>query len=196
MRKRTIFVPQIGTGKKCPPLADVRSCNGQACEAKCKAEDWSGWGKCSEPCGWGQKVRSRNVAGGFGSDMGQTCGFSTDAVICHIKTCAIHKKKMIEKYAIGCPPLDQTIRCNMHKCPIPCGEGPWTEWKCTVTCGQGTRSRKRSLTPPKHGGKKCGRAIESETYNCGPPCTFPPSPVPSPPPTREPTEVPSPSPTQ
>jgi len=67
-----------------------------------------------------------------------------------------------------CPPLEMERECNIHKCPIDCQVGVWSEWTaCSAGCGGGVRTRLRHVTvEPKYDGQVCPE--ESETQQCNP----------------------------
>ena len=77
-----LAMPSCG-GMPCPPLSELRSCNSNPCPPPCSATLWSAWSKCSEACGWGQRMRSRQVSGGDA----KTCGAALDLSPCFKEKC-------------------------------------------------------------------------------------------------------------
>jgi len=77
--------------------------------------------------------------------------------------------KVFEKFAVGCPALNATRKCNQQKCPVNCEMSMWSGWsKCTKDCEGGVRGRTRSiLTKPKNGGESCNTVQEEEACNTG-----------------------------
>merc|ERR1719453_1701000 len=56
--ERTVLTPNQN-GAKCLPLEALKSCNNDACPVDCKLQPWTGWSKCSAPCGGGVEQRIR-----------------------------------------------------------------------------------------------------------------------------------------
>jgi len=53
---------------------------------------------------------------------------------------------------------------------VDCVVGTWAKWSdCSKTCGNGSRTRTRTLTQPRHGGRTCPVASEvgvCNTHSC------------------------------
>jgi hypothetical protein len=121
------------------------NCNGLVdengvCDIDCEVSEWSEFSACSASCGEGVKTRTRTV--------------------------------IVPPQANGaaCPPLEETVACNIAPCPVDCQVsefGPWSA--CSTSCGSGTRTRSRSvLVPPAHGGQACPDLTETESCNTQP----------------------------
>jgi uncharacterized protein YegL len=72
-------------------------------------------------------------------------------------------------FAVPCPVLNTTRKCNQQKCAVDCEMSMWSGWsKCTKDCEGGVRGRTRSiLTKPKNGGESCNTVQEEESCNTG-----------------------------
>jgi hypothetical protein len=87
-RARTVLtLPQYG-GAACPTLAETRSCNEQPCPIDCEVSDWNAWGKCSNECGGGTKIRIRDVLIPPPRHEGKACPNLVDSAACHTADCA------------------------------------------------------------------------------------------------------------
>jgi uncharacterized protein YegL len=77
--------------------------------------------------------------------------------------------EVFKEFAVGCPALTTTRKCNQQKCPVNCEMSMWSGWsKCTKDCEGGVRGRTRSiLTKPKNGGESCNTVQEEEACNTG-----------------------------
>mmetsp|Transcript_75964 Transcript_75964/g.120013 ORF Transcript_75964/g.120013 Transcript_75964/m.120013 type:complete len:493 (+) Transcript_75964:640-2118(+) len=125
---RSVLVQPDGTdgGAKCLPLLAMRSCNNQPCPVDCKLEAWTGWSKCSAPCGGGvkQRLREVKVAMKYG---GHPCGTTSE-----------------------------TVSCNGWACEKDCELTDWTAWStCSKDCDGGTHKRQKFIRVEAEGQGKC-----------------------------------------
>lgn len=131
-----------GGGKPCKDFAWTKSddCNSSACPVDCTLTSWSSWSSgdnmCSKSCGEGSQRRTRSV---YSAELNG---------------------------GKGCDALEQTQPCNTHACPEDCVVGAWATWStCTKDCGTGRKTRTRTLTEPKFGGKACPSASDESPCN-------------------------------
>uniref|UniRef100_A0A7S4GQJ7 Spondin-like TSP1 domain-containing protein n=1 Tax=Oxyrrhis marina TaxID=2969 RepID=A0A7S4GQJ7_OXYMA len=136
-RTRTILQHAEGAGDGCNGgLENSRPCNTEQCPGArdCVLGDWSQWSKCSQPCGGGQRVRTRQI--------------SQDAA---------HGGN-------PCPEaqMRQVAPCGKEPCagssePKDCDWSEWTEWSgCSRSCSGGRQYRShRPLFNQRNGGKPC-----------------------------------------
>lgn len=136
-RTRTVDVPAQFGGRVCPPLSETRECNDFDCPVDCEVSDWGAWTDCSETCGGGTRLRTREVV--------------TDP----------------EGDGQGCPPLVESEDCNTDLCPVDCEVGDWGSFSaCSVSCGGGERTRTRPvLVAPVGDGAACPALSETEPCN-------------------------------
>jgi len=135
-------MPAFG-GVACPAAREVSQCNTQQCPHDCELTQWTGWGACSEECGTGVKVRTRE---------------------------ALHQES---NGGIACSThnLEENSACNLHPCPVDC-VSEWLDWTpCSLTCGPGIQTRPvKVLTEAAHGGMACPLTQEQvcNTDECPP----------------------------
>ncbi|XP_078491513.1 thrombospondin type-1 domain-containing protein 7A isoform X1 [Ciona intestinalis] len=199
IRTRNITRPSAHGGTSCPALRQTKVCNIRKCPVPCQVSDWEHWSACSETCGVGVAIRSRNItrhpAHGAPScpalQQNKTCNLRTCPVPCLIsdwtgwgmcsKTCGagefIRTRNITRNAAHGapsCPALQQTQVCNIRKCPVPCIVSDWNDWSaCSKSCGEGESIRSRNITRhPAHGAPSCPVLHESNS------CHIRPCPVP------------------
>jgi hypothetical protein len=113
-------------GAKCLPLEAMRSCNNQPCPIDCKLEAWTGWSKCSAPCGGGvmQRLREVKVAMKYGGHP--------------------------------CSTTSETRSCNNQACEKDCELTDWTAWSdCSKDCDGGTMKRQKFIKEAAEGQGKC-----------------------------------------
>ncbi|XP_078377130.1 SCO-spondin-like isoform X1 [Oculina patagonica] len=125
---------------------ETRHCNTQKCPAAVVDGgwgDWSDWSACSESCGPGSSIRSRQCNNPAPGPGGKPC--------------------------TGHPVSSKS--CNEGSCPVDGGWGDWSDWSaCSVSCGPGSsiRSRKCNNPAPSSGGKQCtGLPVSSKSCNEG-----------------------------
>lgn len=138
-RSRTCTPPKFG-GKPCEGITVYgRVCNNQACPVDGRLSAWGPYGDCSKSCGGGTQSRSRACTPPkFG---GKPCEGSTE----------------------------ESRVCNDQGCPV---DGRFSDWgpygRCSKQCNHGFKSRSRTCTPPKFGGRPCaGPTTETMTCNNG-----------------------------
>jgi len=130
--KRTRAVTQHAAhgGEECPPLAEVDSCNTEACPESidCEVTSWMVWSPCTKTCGSGESTRTRTIT--------------------------VHP----EHGGKACPDLTATTECNSCPCQVDCEEGGWDSWdSCTDSCGvHGVQHRQRRILTFPSEAKTCG----------------------------------------
>jgi hypothetical protein len=120
------ILTQEDQGAKCLPLEALRSCNNHPCPVDCVLDAWTGWSKCSAPCGGGvrQRLREVKVAMAYG---GKPCSTSS-----------------------------QTVSCNGFACEKDCELTDWTAWSsCSKDCDGGTMKREKYIREAAEGEGKC-----------------------------------------
>lgn len=136
VQKRSRFILQRAQfgGQRCPPLNETRPCNEKPCPHDCIVAHWSKWSNCSEWCGNGTQLRTRDVL------------------------------RHPIKDGARCPPLNETRPCFNMPCPQDCEVGKWSEWgECSALCGNGRRNRtRRILKQPENGGERCPALVEEK----------------------------------
>lgn len=140
--RQIVAFPDYG-GAPCPSkLMEVQGCKQQLCSVQdCQIGVWTEWGTCSQTCGVGQQMRSRQVLGLRGSD-----GHGCDTVLGETRQCADN------------PPCDVA----------DCEWGEWSDWSgCTCSCDGGQRSRNRHIAKaPRGGGKPCEAHDKEQVVPC------------------------------
>jgi len=110
---------------------------GGVCDVNCSVSEWSAFSACSSSCGEGIKTRNRTV--------------------------------IIEPEYDGeaCPPLEETVACNVQPCPVDCVVSAFSDWsQCSASCGGGTQTRSRSIVvDPLYGGTACPVLTDSRECN-------------------------------
>jgi len=128
-------------GADCPGKGEMTTdCNAQPCPVNGNWGEWSKYTPCSNPCGGGQKNRSRSCDKPAPAHGGKDC---------------LGEGEMIKD-------------CNTQPCPVNGNWGCWSDYSlCNQTCGGGQKSRSRSCDNPAtaHGGKDCPGKREMTT-NC------------------------------
>jgi Mg-chelatase subunit ChlD len=120
------ILTQEQEGAKCLPLEAMRSCNNQPCPIDCKLESWTGWSKCSAPCGGGVKQRLREV------------------------------KVAMKYGGHPCSTTSETVACNGFACEKDCELGDWTAWsECSKDCDGGTMKRQKFVKETAEGQGEC-----------------------------------------
>ncbi|XP_048736194.2 coadhesin-like [Ostrea edulis] len=177
-RYRSCIGPR--NGKCVGPTEDTQTCAGMTL---CPGT-WGNWGaykECSQTCGGGLQIRSRNCSAENGSFcVGDSISVSTcNTQICPgpgvwgkwsaytdcSKTCGgglrtRSRNCSAESGSFCIGDSLQSATCNTQKCPGPV-DGVWSAWgsfgACSVTCGTGIRFRTRSCSnpAPTNGGSDC-----------------------------------------
>ena len=188
-------------GRDCPQVYQRKTCTVGACKP-CAARigQWSEWGSCSAKCGqgWGQKRRTRSVAG---AKKGDKCPQGEEVVACWRPPCPVidctisswstwttcsqpcsgglqQRKRTIRRYPENngreCPPSSRMVQkknCNVDDCPYCDDIGQWSAWgSCSKTCGSGTQLRSRYVGKPRKSGAVCPKGKETKFCDAGP-CT-------------------------
>uniref|UniRef100_A0A7M5UUX8 Hemicentin-1 n=1 Tax=Clytia hemisphaerica TaxID=252671 RepID=A0A7M5UUX8_9CNID len=139
-RKRTCTNPSPAHGgKQCQGAStEEKQCKVKECPVDGGFSSWSSYSKCSEPCGEGEKTRSRTCTNPSPAHGGKDCSGSKV----------------------------QVSPCKVKECPVDGGYSSWSSYsECSKACGDGLMTRKRTCTKPSpaHGGKQCqGASIEEE----------------------------------
>ncbi|XP_077986992.1 hemicentin-1-like [Glandiceps talaboti] len=122
--------PQFG-GRSCQGTAvEQVLCNIKPCPVDGNWGVWSAWQQCSETCGEGTKLRTRQCNNPPPRDGGLQCpGSATQSQTCKVQICAVNGKWSL-----------------------------WSPWSmCSKSCGTGERHRQRTCTQPtpQYGGRYC-----------------------------------------
>ena len=110
--------------KKCPSI--------NKCAVDCHIGPWSDWSDCSQSCGRGQRIRTRDIV--------------TDALFGGLK-CSQKENDFTEAQA-----------CTVNNCSVDGNWSDWSRWSyCDKPCGKGVRLRRRNCDSPKpeNGGADC-----------------------------------------
>lgn len=140
-------VRHLRSQSNCFPMAredlkEIRGCNTDSCnfDGGCEMSSWSAWGQCSQDCGIGVTVRTRNI------DKAAENGG---------KSCMASLKEMKD--------------CENEPCPIrDCQWAAWDHWSgCSCTCGGGLKRRARIVeVAPRAGGALCEPSDKLEVVPC------------------------------
>ncbi|XP_057313082.1 SCO-spondin-like isoform X2 [Hydractinia symbiolongicarpus] len=182
-------------GSACPGVSTTNiSCNDRLCPIH---GSWGAWvnGSCSQTCGYGTRLRTRNCTNPAPAHGGSACpGVSTTNILCNDRPCPIHgswgawvngscsqtcgngtrpRTRNCTNPApahggSACPGVStSSISCNDRPCPIHGSWGAWVNGSCSQTCGNGTRPRTRNCTnpAPAHGGSACP-GVSTSSISC------------------------------
>ena len=110
-------------------------CNTNLCPQPCKWGEWGDWEPCSETCGGGEQIRTREKE--IEEKHGGSC--------------------------LGA--FNETGTCNMQSCPQNCQVGEWNDWSdCSKTCETGEKKRTREKKVEESNGGKCLFALIEEDF--------------------------------
>ena len=155
----------------------IESCNEESCAAW---GDWAEWEQCSETCGTGSRLRSRQCHGdgdcnGATYETGeceagpcpvwtQWSSYSTCSA-----TCGAGSKVRSRKCPGGIVGFDcfgtetDSTSCNLGACPS------WSNWstfsKCSATCGSATKQRQRTCNNGMAGTDCAGATADVQSCN-------------------------------
>ncbi|XP_071486334.1 thrombospondin type-1 domain-containing protein 7A-like [Diadema antillarum] len=155
---------------------ETRACKVQ-CSVDCEVTIWSNWSSCSEPCGQGERTRTRTstvspIQGG------RACPLLAETQMCFERSCDQLEWDLSEWNP--CVPTDLQTNCGTGKqtrtvtcpagndalcqqrapkpadsqsCPLPCqGDCVFSEWSafttCSSPCSSGQKSRTRIVVRP------------------------------------------------
>jgi hypothetical protein len=193
-RHRTVLRPAAGAGQACPPLRATRQCNQQRCPLDCEASAWAAHSACSTTCGWGSRVRTREVTvhaafGGevcphklskelpcYAGDCPSNCdvsdwgGWNQCSSSCGGDGFQVRRRGIVTHATNGgfvCPALNQVRSCGVVSCPVDCSVSSWTAWDaCSRTCGMGLKTHHRLVeTKSRFGGALCPLSLH-EMLEC------------------------------
>ncbi|XP_070581750.1 hemicentin-1-like isoform X2 [Ptychodera flava] len=171
--------PQFG-GRACQGSAfDQQICNIKPCPVDGNWGAWGPWQECSESCGEGTQIRSRQCNNPAPRDGGQDCPQSdTQSRMCKVQLCSVDGKwsswsswSMCSK-SCGtgerqrtrtctepaplhngryCEGVDYNVDfCNTDGCPVHGGWSEWEEWgECSSSCNGGQQKRHRACINPR-----------------------------------------------
>jgi hypothetical protein len=194
-RKRTVKRHDKHGGRACPALSQKRPCHTFPCKIHCKVSKFGPFGKCSQQCGGGLKVRARVVTT-HPKYGGKACPALEHKQPCNVHPCPVDcvvskwsapgqcskpcggglagvVRTAIQPALHGgrkCPPLKKDVPCNNHPCPVHCKTSLWFPWsKCSQKCGGGSQRRSRSVNvKPRFGGRPCGTLKQTRACNTKP----------------------------
>ena len=134
----------------------------------CAVGEFGNFSVCSNTCGGGTQTRSRRVITPK-SGNGKECPELSESRPCNTQVCPVDCK--VSDFTIGecsqpcgggtqtrtrtiiqnqvgtgapCPPLSDTIACNIQPCPVDCKVSDFSDFSdCTRPCGGGTQTRTR-----------------------------------------------------
>jgi len=193
---RSVSRESMYGGEACAPLQDTRVCNVHACPINCLMSMFTPWGDCSQPCGVGDKNKTRTVtlAAAHGGDAcphvieHASCNYHACEKECVLnswgnwtdcsQSCGTGYQHRYRDYQTplmkdkNCAHLHEVHTCNDHSCPIDCEVSAWTGWDtCTKSCGNGNHKRRRQIEVSSvFGGKACPLVSDSE--QCNEQCCF------------------------
>eukprot|EP00392_Amoebophrya_sp_AT5.2_P000202 g202.t1 len=180
-RHREIYTHSNGCGMPCEgPKSETASCSPD-CEKPqqaCVLGEWSYWSECDEPCGGGEKSRTRSIET-EAENNGKPCDGAMKEVSSCSKSCGngemTRKREIMNEARFGGALCDknalaEVAACGTDPCEVAedCVWGYWSYWSdCSVSCGGGQRSRTRNIeTAPRNGGTPCEAKTMSETEGC------------------------------
>lgn len=158
-------------------------CNTQTCNVDCRLGDWGAWSTCSEPCGPGQRTRTRQPTT-WPTGAGLPCGSLLDQGTCNVGTCPSSCVLSEWKESVPCSKecgggwasftrvvsgpaecgtsgIAETRPCNVQPCTRECLLSQWSDWSsCSQPCGDGTQTRYRDVLSAGVG-KSCDVALDS-----------------------------------
>lgn len=143
-RRNIITEENEGTGEKCPPETETRTCPESERPDGCVKTDCEfvsgSWSACDKPCGGGveKRVNSITVQASGGGEK--------------------------------CPSINETRPCNIEPCPdIDC-EFEWpTQWsQCSEPCGGGMREKRPIILQEASGKGQACPNILTESCNTSP----------------------------
>eukprot|EP01128_Nolandella_sp_AFSM9_P002256 TRINITY_DN1263_c0_g1_i2.p1 TRINITY_DN1263_c0_g1~~TRINITY_DN1263_c0_g1_i2.p1 ORF type:complete len:1221 (-),score=195.21 TRINITY_DN1263_c0_g1_i2:230-3892(-) len=181
--------PPVGTGAACPSSSQTANCNTHLCDVNCVQSSWSSFSQCSEPCGPGQKTRSRSITTQPVAN-GTPCGSSSETETCNLGPCATEcevsawsgwgscnadcgggsqsrSRTVVDSHGFSCPSLSEQRSCNNHLCDIDCQVSAWSSYGgCSVSCGGGSQTRTRTVTTAQQAdGAACPNLSENRACN-------------------------------
>ncbi|XP_044594540.1 spondin-1-like isoform X3 [Cotesia glomerata] len=121
-----------------------KSCNASSGDSAvdsepCRTTQWSAWGKCSEPCGEGKRLRQRKY-----EDPVAAAAHNCNKSLSSRGTCFGNS-----------PECDGQEREKTILDTPDCKLSEWGEWSsCTTSCGEGETTRSRIFVHKKHR-KRC-----------------------------------------
>jgi hypothetical protein len=152
IRTRDILIQPQNGGSPCLELMETQTCNLQPCPINCSVSEWSDYGPCSNDCGDGLQIRTRDIliqpenGGSPCPDLMETldCGVSqwSDYGPCS-KVCGNGTQTRTRTIVtlpqfngIDCPILNETQACNIEPCPeCPCRINPFWGLMANGTLG-------------------------------------------------------------
>jgi len=173
---------------------EERPCTSGECPVDCTWNDWSDWESCSQTCGRGISLSTRDSKGAeFG---GQACvGDSQRQVDCNVDPCPVdcawsdwsdwsfstscgpsskHRHRQVsepgnELGAACVGPTAEQGESTHVDCPVDCELDDWGRWSlCSVTCGAGVTRRSRTISKAaSFGGADCDSLQESKVCDGG-----------------------------
>ncbi|MBU38166.1 MAG: hypothetical protein CMA59_01430, partial [Euryarchaeota archaeon] len=175
-------------------LLQTQACQIVPCPIHAEWNEWADWGQCSEFCGPGEELRTRDrkvVAQWGGRDVEgpfeelRGCFLKHCPVDCEVSewedsgscslSCGTGQQKQVREITTHaahggaeCPTdMEQFLPCNENPCPIDCVVADWiNDGGCSLTCGTGKQLQYRYIkVPTQHGGVPCPRTME-QFINC------------------------------
>ena len=137
-----------------------------------KPSEWTSWSSCTESCGRGSSLRTREVVTGCGSSCNLTT--LTESQTCYQEPCScpllptewsswtncsskqscgdqgvqVRTRRVINNTGGSCYLENETLvrSCDTEPCPCPHVPTQWSKWtECSVSCGGGMHSRSRDV---------------------------------------------------